>query len=223
MKNVIIPLNPGALCAVGLVNTDLMYDFSKTEMQLSNNVDYAGLTADYAELEKEAYTRLVEDNMSDDKITVVRYADCRYEGQGYEMRVPVIGGEVTEDTIEKLKESFHQIHKQQFGRSYRNVAVEIVNIRVVSTGSIENLEPIKIEQGDGNPERAVTGSRMVTFKVDGKPQHFETKVYDRSKFKANDVIVGPAIINQMDTTIVVEPDCVGKVNDYGIIVIDINA
>lgn len=223
MKNVIIPLNPGALCAVGLVNTDLMYDFSKTEMQLSTNVNLSGLTADFTELEKEAYDRLVEDNMTDDNITIVRYADCRYEGQGYEMRVPVIGGEVTEDTIEKLKESFHQIHKQQFGRSYRNVAVEIVNIRVVGTGSIEDLEPVKIEAGNGDVERAVTGSRQVTFKIDGKPEHLETKIYDRAKFKAGDVIQGPAIINQMDTTIVVEPDCVGKVNEYGIIVIDINS
>jgi len=223
MKNVIIPLNPGALCAVGLVNTDLMYDFSKTEMQLSTKVDYNGLTNDYSELEKEAHDRLAEDNMSEDNIAIVRYADCRYEGQGYEMRVPVVGGKVTEETIEKLKESFHQIHKQQFGRSYRNVAVEIVNIRVVGTGSIEDLEPIRIEAGNGDVERAVTDTRNVTFKIDGKPVHFETKVYDRAKFKAGDVINGPAIINQMDTTIVVEPDCVGKVNEYGIIVIDINA
>ena len=49
-----------------------------------------------------------------------------------------------------------------------------------------------------------------------------TKVYDRAKFKAGDVISGPAIINQMDTTIVIEPNCVGNVNDYGIIVIDID-
>lgn len=200
-----------------------MYDFSKTEMQLSTKVDYSILTDDFAELEKEAHDKLVEDNMSEDDITIIRYADCRYEGQGYEMRVPVIGGEVTEDTIEKLKESFHQIHKQQFGRSYRNVAVEIVNIRVVGTGSIEELEPIKIEIGNGDVERAVTDTRNVTFKIEGKPVHFETKVYDRAKFKAGDIILGPAIINQMDTTIVVEPDCVGKVNEYGIIVIDINA
>lgn len=48
------------------------------------------------------------------------------------------------------------------------------------------------------------------------------KVYDRTKLRAGDEIVGPAIINQMDTTVVVEPGCVGKVNDCGIIIIDIN-
>lgn len=222
MKNVIVPLNPGALCAVGLVNTDLMYDFSKTEMQLSTNVKLDVLTADYKELEKEAFERLTEDNMTEDKIVIQRVADCRYEGQGYEMRVPVIGGEVTEETIEKLKESFHEIHKKQFGRSFRNVAVEIVNIRVIGTGSIEDLEPIQIEAGDGNISAAETGQRNVTFRVNGKPEHMMTKIYDRTKFKAGDVIPGPAIINQMDTTIVIEPDCVGNVNEYGIIIIDIH-
>lgn len=101
MKKVVIPLNPGALCAVGLVNTDLMYDFSKTEMQLSTNVDLKVIGEDYAMLEKEAYDKLIADNMKEEEIIIQRVADCRYEGQGYEMRVPVVGGEVNEETIEK--------------------------------------------------------------------------------------------------------------------------
>ncbi len=222
MKNVIVPLNPGALCAVGLVNTDLMYDFSKTEMQLSTKVNLDVLDEDFKALEKEAHDRLVEDNMSEDNIIIQRVADCRYEGQGYEMRVPVIGGKVTEDTIEKLKESFHETHKKQFGRSFRQVAVEIVNIRVIGTGSIEDLNALKIEKGNGDVSSAVSGQRSVTFRVNGKPEHMMTTIYERAELKAGDVIQGPAIINQMDTTIVIEPDCVGKVNDYGIIVIDIN-
>ena len=221
MKNVIVPLNPGALCAVGLVNTDLMYDFSKTEMQLSTNIDLQTLDKDFKILEDEAHERLREDNMSDDKIVIQRVADCRYEGQGYEMRVPVIGGTVTDETIEKLKDAFHEIHKKQFGRSFRNVAVEIVNIRVIGTGSIEDLDPIKIEKGNGDISGAVTGERRVTFKVNGKPEHMMTKVYDRSKLRAGDTIDGPAVINQMDTTIVIEPGCTGNVNDYGIIIINI--
>ncbi|MBM6999910.1 hydantoinase/oxoprolinase family protein [bacterium] len=221
MRHVIIPLNPGALCAVGLVNTDLMYDFSKTEMQLSSRAKLDALGADYEELEREAVERLTEDNMPRDRIVVQRVADCRYEGQGYEMRVPVIGGPVTQDTIEKLKESFHEIHAKQFGRAYRNVDVEIVNIRVVGTGRIDDLEPIKVAAGDGDASRAVVGEREVTFRVDGKPAHVPAKIYERAALRAGDEVPGPAIINQMDTTIVIEPGCTGRVNDYGIIVIDV--
>lgn len=223
MKHVIIPQNPGALCAVGLVNTDLMYDFSKTEMQLSTKVKLDVLDEDYRMLEEEAESRLLADHMPEDKIVIQRVADCRYEGQGYEMRVPVIGGKVTEETIEKMKESFHQLHKKQFGRSFRKVAVEIVNIRVIGTGSIEDLEAVKIPQGTGDISAAQVGEREVTFKVGDHPEHFATKVYDRSRFCAGDTIPGPAVINQMDTTIVIEPGCTGHVNDYGIIIIDIDA
>ncbi len=221
MRHVIIPLNPGALCAVGLVNTDLMYDFSKTEMQLSSRARLDALGADYEELEREAVERLTEDNMPRDRIVVQRVADCRYEGQGYEMRVPVIGGPVTQDTIEKLKESFHEIHAKQFGRAYRNVDVEIVNIRVVGTGRIDDLEPIKVAAGDGDASRAVVGEREVTFRVDGRPAHVPATIYERAALRAGDEVPGPAIINQMDTTIVIEPGCTGRVNDYGIIVIDV--
>lgn len=223
MKHVIIPQNPGALCAVGLVNTNLMYDFSKTEMQLSTKVKLDVLDEDYRMLEEEAESRLLADHMPEDKIVIQRVADCRYEGQGYEMRVPVIGGKVTEETIEKMKESFHQLHKKQFGRSFRKVAVEIVNIRVIGTGSIEDLEAVKIPQGTGDISAAQVGEREVTFKVGDHPEHFATKVYDRSRFCAGDTIPGPAVINQMDTTIVIEPGCTGHVNDYGIIIIDIDA
>lgn len=222
MKHVIIPQNPGALCAVGLVNTDLMYDFSKTEMQLSTKVKLDVLDKDYQMLEEEAQARLTADHMPTDKIVIQRVADCRYEGQGYEMRIPVIGGKVTEDTIEKLKESFHQAHKKQFGRSFRKVAVEIVNIRVIGTGAIENLEAVKIPAGDDDIARAQIEERQVTFKVEDHPEHRMTKVYDRSLFRAGDTIPGPAIINQMDTTIVIEPGCTGHVNEYGIIIIDID-
>lgn len=223
MKHVIIPQNPGALCAVGLVNTDLMYDFSKTEMQLSTKVNLDVLDKDYQMLEEEAEARLSADHMPEDKIVIQRVADCRYEGQGYEMRVPVIGGKVTEETIEKMKESFHQAHKKQFGRSFRKVAVEIVNIRVIGTGAIEDLEAVKIPAGDGDISRAQVDERQVTFKGKEHPEHLATKVYDRSLFRAGDTIPGPAVINQMDTTIVIEPGCTGHVNDYGIIIIDIDA
>lgn len=222
MKQVIIPVHPGALCAVGLINTDLMYDYSKTEMQLSSKVQLDVIAQDYAELEKEALEQLKADRMDESDIIIQRVADCRYEGQGYEIRVPVIGGKVTQETIEKMKDSFHELHEKQFGRAFRDNAVEIVNIRVIGTGKIQDLEPVRIEAGTVDPSDAEIGSREVTFKTDGKPKKMMSKIYDRSCLRAGNVIEGPAIINQMDTTIVIEPGCKGTVNEYGIIIIDIN-
>lgn len=222
MKKVIIPQNPGALCAVGLINTDLMYDFSKTEMQLSSKAKLDVLDKDYKALEREAMEKLKMDKIDEKNIVIQRVADCRYEGQGYEIRVPVINGDVDDNTIEKMKEAFHDAHKKQFGRAFEDNAVEIVNIRVIGVGKIKDLEPMKVSNGTQDASDAVVGKRDVIFKVNNMPEKVSSVIYDRSLLKANNVIQGPAIINQMDTTIVIEPGCVGHVNDYGIIIIDIN-
>lgn len=221
MKKVILPLNPGALCAVGLVTTDLQYDYSKTEMQLSTKIDYAKLTADYEAMEKIAYHQLQADKIDPSNIVLERVADCRYEGQGYELRIPVISGPVTENTIEKMKQAFHAAHAKHFGRAFEENIIEIVNIRALGIGKIPDLEVEKIEVGSTDASSALIGSRKVIFKVDDKPVAFDAKIYQREKLKANNEITGPAIINQMDTTIVVEPGCVAKVNTYGIIIIDV--
>lgn len=221
MKKVIVPSNPGALCAVGLVTTDLLYDFSKTEMQLSSKVNIEKLQIDYDELEKEAYTRLLEDKMVDQNIVVERVADCRYEGQGYEIRVPVLSGKITEGTIETLKKEFHLAHAKQFGRAFENNPIEIVNIRVLGIGKIPDLEAKLIEEGTEDSSAAIIGEREVIFKEKEKPKKFKSKIYDRNKLKANNIISGPSIINQMDTTIVIEPNCTANVNKYGIIIIDV--
>jgi N-methylhydantoinase A/oxoprolinase/acetone carboxylase beta subunit len=222
MKTVIVPANPGALCAVGLVSTDLKYDYAHTEMQISSQPDLEKLDHDYSALEKLALARLYADKMSKDAIVLERVADCRYEGQGYELRVPVLSGQVDGQTIESLVEAFHWVHKKQFGRDFRNNAVEIVNIRVIGIGKIPDIEPVKIALGTVEPSAALTGeTRQVIFKIEGEIRALPALVYDRVRLKAHNQILGPAIINQMDTTILVEPGCLARVNDYGIIQIDI--
>ena len=221
MSKVIVPASPGALCAVGLVITDLLYDFSKTEMLLSSKANLERLQNDYLDLEQEAYGRLIEDKIKNQNIVIERVADCRYEGQGYEIRVPVLSGEITLETIEQLKKEFHLAHAKQFGRAFEDNAIEIVNIRVLGIGKIPDLEAKLIEVGNEDASSAITGKRDVVFKYNGAPTKLSSIIYDRGKLKANNVIIGPAIINQMDTTIVVEPNCIANVNKYGIIIIDV--
>jgi N-methylhydantoinase A/oxoprolinase/acetone carboxylase beta subunit len=222
MKQVIVPSKPGALCAVGLVSTDLQYDYSHTEMQLSSRPELQKLDADYNALEKRARERLYADKIAPGDSVLERVADCRYEGQGYELRVPVLSGKVEVATIEALVEAFHTVHKKQFGRSFRNNAVEIVNIRVIGIGKLPDIEPAKLACGSADAAEALTGEvRGVIFKVDGAIASLPAKVYERGKLKANNMIPGPAIINQMDTTILVEPGCTAWVNEYGSIRIDI--
>lgn len=221
IRQVIVPASPGALCAVGLVATDLLYDFSKTEMQLSTKPDIARLAKDFALLEQEAKTRLQEDKVKEEQMSLQRIAECRYLGQGYELRVPVEQGEITEQTFQAITTAFHRTHLEFFGKDYQDTPVEIVNIRVEGIGEMPKLEAATIPAGSEDPSEAYKYSRDIIFKLDGKIDTYSSKVYDRSKLKAGHQIQGPAIIDQMDTTLLVEPNCVATVNPYGIILITI--
>ena len=223
MKNVMLPLQPGALCAVGLCTTDIKYDFSKTSMMLSTKVDINKLQKEFEELEAKALERLKADGIEDKDISLKRIVEARYEGQGYELRAKLDGGNVTEETVASMVERFHKAHEDFFGRCYVDTPVEFATLRVEAVGKVPELETGKIESGDKDSSAAKTGSRDAYFKNEEvKLEKYEAQIYDRSKLKANNEIAGPAIINQMDTTIVVEPKCVAKVNEFGVILIDID-
>ena len=122
-----------------------------------------------------------------------------------------------------MVERFHKAHEDFFGRCYVDTPIEFATLRVEGVGKVPELETSKIEAGTEDPSAAKTGEREAYFKnADEKLEKTIATIYDRSKLLANNKIVGPAIINQMDTTIVIEPNCVAKVNEYGIILVDID-
>lgn len=221
MKTVIIPFVPGTLSALGLVVTDLKYEFSRTELQMSTTPDLAKLDRDYIDLESEALDRLTKDGVPADSMVLHRLADCRYAGQGYELPVPVLSGTVNVSTVNALVESFHQEHAREFTRAFYDNAVEIVNIRVVGVGKIAELEPTKIERGGANPSHAFKYTKDVVYLQDGCVTRLATPVYDRSKLKARNKLAGPAVVEQMDTTVLIEPGHQAVVDDYGNIIISI--
>jgi N-methylhydantoinase A len=218
MKHVIFPPNPGILSALGLMATDMNYDYSKTELQIAAKADLKKIKADYAELEKTASERLADDRVPEDRRALCRVADCRYDGQGYELRVDVPAGQVTNDMIQTIVENFHRAHKSEFGMAFMGNDVEIVNIRVLGIGKIPKLKWPKLEQGTENPSDAFKFERMVMFNNKGTSENMKVKVYERANFKSGNVINGPAIIEQMDSTIVITPGHHAIVDDFGIII-----
>ncbi|EOR24793.1 hydantoin utilization protein A [Niallia nealsonii AAU1] len=130
IPEVIVPLYPGINSATGLLTTDLKYDVIKTEFMLSSDLDFATLHQDFYELEEELTRRLLEDGIAEDQITILRSVDCRYIGQGYELRVDFPTGLVDKQSVELVWEEFHKNHESEYGHSFYENPIEIVNIRV---------------------------------------------------------------------------------------------
>src|SRR5206468_15175 len=126
---------------------------------------------------------------------VLRLADCRYAGQGYEVRFEVPGRRIDEAWVEELKEAFHAAHEREYGHRFE-AEIEIVNIRVVGIGRIEELRWAQLAEGDGHPAASKTVEREVVFDVGGKAETRPTPFYDRERLRAGDRIAGPAIIEQ---------------------------
>jgi N-methylhydantoinase A/oxoprolinase/acetone carboxylase beta subunit len=219
MASVIVPPHPGILSALGLMATDLKYDFSKTELQLASHADKKKIMADYADLEKEAYARLKEDRVPNDRQGAERYADCRYKGQGYELRVSVPGGTIDDKAIAIIVANFHEAHEKEFGRAFHDNDVQIVNIRVLGVGRIPELKWPRTEKGGKDAAAAVKYEKPVVFEVDGKAMPMPTKVYDRPRLKSGNVLMGPAIVEQMDSTVIIIPGWMATVDDFGDIII----
>jgi 5-oxoprolinase (ATP-hydrolysing) len=219
---VLVPPYPGIVAAAGLLATDLEHEFVATERHPLKTLDRARLQRRYDELVAQAVAQLESDGVVEERRLVRRLADCRYAGQGYEVRFDVPAGDMDDAWVEALKDGFHRAHEAEYGHRF-DAEIEIINIRAVGIGRVDELQPTELEQGDGDPSRARTLEREVVFDVEGKPETRVAPFYERELLRAGDRVEGPAVIEQYDSTTVVPPGLVAEIDRHGNIVVDCSA
>jgi 5-oxoprolinase (ATP-hydrolysing) len=222
IARVLVPPHPGIIAATGLLATDLQHEFVATERHALGTLDRERLSARFDELVEQAVAQLDADGVPAERRLVRRLADCRYAGQGYEVRTEVPAAAVDDAWVEELRERFHAAHESEYGHRF-DAAVEIVNIRVVGIGRIDELQAATIERGSGDPAGALSLEREVVFDVDGKAERHRTPFYERDLLRAGDRLQGPAIVEQYDTTTVIPPGLEALIDDHGNIVVDCTA
>ena len=126
----------------------------------------------------------------------------RYVGQVHECTVDIDMFEINDKTIERVKEAFHRRHEELYTYSERHSLVEVVNIESTLYGLIDKPKLPALKKGVA-PERAIKHHRKSIFSADGKG--VRVAVYDGAQLGAGANIAGPAIIEEITTTIVIEP------------------
>ncbi|RFU61010.1 hydantoinase/oxoprolinase family protein [Bacillus sp. V59.32b] len=222
IPEVIVPLYPGINSATGLLTTDLKYDVIKTEFMLSTNMNFPVLNQDFKGLETQLVNQLKEDGIADRDMQINRSADCRYAGQGYELRVDLPSGQLDEGTIVEAFNNFHASHKAEYGHNFMESPIEIVNIRVTGTGYMPKIEKQAIHH-EHRLEDALLKTGETIFNVNGNLEKVETKFYQREKIPANTKFSGPCIVLQKDTTTVIPPGCTAYTEEYGNMIIKVGA
>jgi N-methylhydantoinase A len=211
---VVVPPYPGITSALGCLLLDVRHDLFRTYLTTADRASSDALEAEFARLEDEARQRLAVEGITGDRVQLRRLMDMRYVGQWRSLTVPV--STPLGENLDASLERFHVEHEREYAYSDRDQAVEIYGLRVVGLGLVDKPEFPK-QEGGAEIAAARRGERPVYFGEAGG--FLDTAIYERSALPAGAVLEGPAIVEQMDSTVVVPADWRAEVDDYGNIVL----
>ncbi|MGI6247605.1 MAG: hydantoinase/oxoprolinase family protein [Pseudochelatococcus sp.] len=205
------------LCAFGQIISDVKYNYmAPIAARLEGAEAARRLDATFSELEAKGRADLAADNFAPDQISIRRSLDMRYVGQVHECAVTVDPFPIDEDALERLKAAFHARHEELYTYAEPHTPVEVVNVESAVSGFVE--EPPRMVVGKGNgAHSALTGTREMIFDPAGRKH--ETPVYDGAKMGAGDVITGPAVIQEVTTTVVIEPGWMAELDTNGVYIL----
>jgi N-methylhydantoinase A len=216
IDTVILPKLASGLCAFGQIISDVKYNYMATSPLRLEGEAYATVNRLFEQIEAQGVKHLVADGFAKSAIRIERSLDMRYVGQVHECTVEI--GNYADDAkaLEKVKAAFHKRHEELYTYSEPHNAVEVVNIESTLYGHVDKPQPPRVKKGVP-PAKATVGRRKAIFAADGKPVN--TPVYDGSKLGAGATIKGPAIIEEVTTTIVIEPKWSARLDVSGSYVI----
>jgi N-methylhydantoinase A len=215
-KDVIVPVAPGITAAVGLLKTDLQYEHTEAvivELVKAGEAEFARINAAVVALREKVQAELDNDGVARDRQTITVIAECRYHGQGFELRATMPDGPVHAGNVHVIADGFHDQHQKDYGYSYRKAEVELITLRAIGSAAVRRIEIPTIQVTDESSiDRALMFVRATTFD-DGRT--LDTPRYDRTKLYAGDLVPGPALLHQHNATTLVPPGYVAETLDYG--------
>ncbi len=209
IATVIVPKLASGLCAFGQIISDVKYNYMATSpLRLDSEAAARKIEQLFLGISAEGIKHLEADGFARDRIDVKRALDMRYVGQVHECTVDIGNFVIDGASIEQVKEAFHQRHEELYTYSERHNAVEVVNVEATLFGRIEKPKPQHLQSGMAlrkflSLSEAIKGTRPLIFSVDGKA--VKAPVYDGRLLGTGDRFTGPAVIEEVTTTIVIEP------------------
>ena len=212
INRVVVPLNPGIASAFGLLAAEFKNDYARTFLQQAPGYDLDGIELVYSELEAEGRAWLNEEGVPRRVHAMSRSADLRYAHQGSEVTVPLSGKQATGESMDALIQEFHAQHQQLYGCSL-DQPVEIVTLRVTVSGDVGSVALPRWDGVSYSAEKAILDRRQVYF--DQGNGFVPCNIYSRDQLSLGASISGPAILEGMDSTVVINPGWTSLVDDCG--------
>jgi N-methylhydantoinase A len=220
MRRIVVPPAPGLFSSFGLLYGDVEHHYVRTWRGLARRIDPSALGAVVGRMESEARAQLASEGFTGAAVRIRRSADCRYQGQSFELTVPVADGTVDERTVRTLEDAFGEEHERTYGhRAGPDEPVEIVSVRVIAQGLSDRPRVptgLRIDRAgsgrSGGHRRAYFGPELGWH---------ATPILDRPDLATSRT--GPCIVEEYDATCVVPPDARASLDTHGNIVIELSA
>ena len=207
---VIVPPGPGVLCAYGDATTRVQDEAARTYITMASDLTTEKLADDLLSLKARASESLIEDGIAEDRLEVTYQADLRYAGQAFQITVEFTEVELREKGVAVLTDQFDAEHEQLFTFKLGD-GHEILMIRAVVGASVTLKADISIPKGSGDISGALIHQSRFFYEGDWH----DAGIYDRGRLGAEDVVSGPAIVSEMDSTTVVLPGYSATVDTVG--------
>ena len=215
IPQVLIPPSAGVFSSFGLLYAEVEYYFTRTRKRLLRAVTPDDLHA-VVGLEAEARTRLAEDGFAPDRIEIRRSASLHYQGQSFELRVPLAAGRLDPTALAALEEAFGVEHERTYGhRAGVEEPVELVSLEVIGRGIPDAPRAAAAAAASLAPDIAIAVPRRHAYFGPGNGW-LDTVIVNRSDLKTPHA--GPCIVEEYDATCLVPPGWTARLDEYGNIV-----
>ncbi len=215
IKEVVVPLTASVHGATGLVSSDVVYAYGKSD-HLVVPADIRRINENFSYLVNKAASNLRSAGFKEEDIEIIRSLDMRYRYQVHELNVPLKPGvsEVSENEMEEAYARFDELYEQTYGQGagYREAGKEIMVFRVVAAGELKKPNLRKYQAEKKSPDLGLKGEREVYFEEN--KDFVVTKIYDYGRLAPGSEIFGPAVIETPITTIVVNPKDRAAVDEF---------
>ena len=211
INQVIVPLYPGITSAHGLLVSEFKNDYARTYTKRSSEHEAADLNRIFSELETQGRGWLEKEGLNQQAFSIEKSIDLRYQHQGSEITIPINGNHLDHKSLINAFNAFHQQHHRLYGFSLEQ-PVEIITLRVTITSNVGKLG-IPLLPELIQTDTSVKGRREVFFS--DTTDFITCDIHARDLLQPGTVIKGPAIIESLDSTVLINPNWESLIDEYG--------